>query len=624
MKPFATTVFAAAVALWSSGEAQSQGNDAKQPNVVFIFTDDQDYHHSSLDYMQNLQKELVAKGTEFTNHYATISVCCPSRVSLMRGQLAHNTNNTHVRAPGGGYPKFLAAAEDDDYLPLWLTKAGYQAEYIGKLFNGNGLTNYNPAPKYWTHTDLLMEPYINRHDTVVMSENGARPKFYSNWQQTDVIRTKAIARLQTLVAQEDPFFLMVAPTAPHVHNATVPPIPAARHLDLFQNITVPRTPDWNPSDEYQQQKPAYIRTLPLLNQTQINEIDLLYQRRLQALQSVDELIQDVVDTLEEAGKLDDTYRYHLGSYRQGGGKSTPYLRDSNIPLVVRGPGIQAGVTSRTPSTVTDFAPTFLQIAGLSKEDWPSFLDGESLLASWESPNNTAIHKKKEAINVEFWGYAYNEIPSFVTGDGGKVGYFLENDYKTMRIVGDESAWLYSRWCTNDTELYDTKNDPYELTNLANSSDPQIQRVLSRLNALLLVTKSCTQETCRDPWSILQPTNLPSNATAIKTLDDALDPAYDSFYDAFPPVTISECLGLQVPSNEAPFYPDGAETGLGLAFRNNTDGFSFPDPLQPVTQITGYLGRWEPAGGWDQRHASLEALMADARELTDDEMTVTNI
>lgn len=139
-----------------------------------------------------------------------------------------------------------------------------------------------------------------------------------------------------------------------------------------------------------------------------------------------------------------------------------------------------------------------------------------------------------------------------------------------------------------------------------------------------MTKSCTQETCHDPWSVLQPTNLPPNATAIKTLDQALDPAYDSFYDSFPQVTISEVLGLQVPSNEAPFLPDGAEPGLGLAFRNNTNGFSFPGPIQPMTQITGYLGRWTAAGACDQRHASLEALMTDARELTDDELTVTNI
>lgn len=73
---------------------------AGRPNIVFIFTDDQDYHHNSLDHMPALQEHLVGKGTEFTNHYATIAVCCPSRVSLMRGQAAHNTNNTAVAAPG--------------------------------------------------------------------------------------------------------------------------------------------------------------------------------------------------------------------------------------------------------------------------------------------------------------------------------------------------------------------------------------------------------------------------------------------------------------------------------------------------------------------------------------------
>lgn len=73
---------------------------ARRPNIVFVFTDDQDYHHNSLDYMPALQEHLVAKGTSFTNHYATIAICCPSRVSLMRGQAAHNTNNTQVNGPG--------------------------------------------------------------------------------------------------------------------------------------------------------------------------------------------------------------------------------------------------------------------------------------------------------------------------------------------------------------------------------------------------------------------------------------------------------------------------------------------------------------------------------------------
>jgi arylsulfatase A-like enzyme len=72
--------------------ALMQGSvNAKKPNIVFIFTDDQDYKLNSLDYMPNVQKYLVNQGTTYQNHYATIAVCCPSRVGLLRGQYAHNT-----------------------------------------------------------------------------------------------------------------------------------------------------------------------------------------------------------------------------------------------------------------------------------------------------------------------------------------------------------------------------------------------------------------------------------------------------------------------------------------------------------------------------------------------------
>lgn len=62
-----------------------------KPNILFIFTDDQDARMDSLAYMPNLQKHLVQKGTLYRNHYATVSLCCPSRVGLLRGQYAHNT-----------------------------------------------------------------------------------------------------------------------------------------------------------------------------------------------------------------------------------------------------------------------------------------------------------------------------------------------------------------------------------------------------------------------------------------------------------------------------------------------------------------------------------------------------
>lgn len=72
----------------------------QRPNIVFIITDDQDLHLGSLDYQPIVQRELIEKGTTFSQHYVTVAKCCPSRASLWRGQAGHNTNITEVSAPG--------------------------------------------------------------------------------------------------------------------------------------------------------------------------------------------------------------------------------------------------------------------------------------------------------------------------------------------------------------------------------------------------------------------------------------------------------------------------------------------------------------------------------------------
>jgi N-acetylglucosamine-6-sulfatase len=71
-----------------------------RPNIVFLLSDDQDRRLGSMEFMPVLQSEMVAKGVDFTNHYTTTAQCCPSRVTMMRGQYAHNTNVTNVAAPG--------------------------------------------------------------------------------------------------------------------------------------------------------------------------------------------------------------------------------------------------------------------------------------------------------------------------------------------------------------------------------------------------------------------------------------------------------------------------------------------------------------------------------------------
>jgi arylsulfatase A-like enzyme len=87
----------------SHGAIQNAGHSPqnKQPNFVFIMTDDQDLHLDSLNYMPKLQRLVGDEGTVFERHFCTIAVCCPSRVSLMTGKLAHNTNVTDVYPPYG-------------------------------------------------------------------------------------------------------------------------------------------------------------------------------------------------------------------------------------------------------------------------------------------------------------------------------------------------------------------------------------------------------------------------------------------------------------------------------------------------------------------------------------------
>jgi N-acetylglucosamine-6-sulfatase len=141
----------------------------------------------------------------------------------------------------------------------------------------------------------------------------------------------------------------------------------------------------------------------------------------------------------------------LGNHRAVGGKALPFAEDTNLPFVVRGPGVPKGATSKLPAAHLDLAPTFLDIAGLAEDQWPVFLDGRSLLDQWHNPNQQGANygngSAKEILNVEFWGPCHFEAPPFQT--------FPKNSYKTLRIVGENESWLFSKWCTNEMELYNT-------------------------------------------------------------------------------------------------------------------------------------------------------------------------
>lgn len=137
----------------------------------------------------------------------------------------------------------------------------------------------------------------------------------------------------------------------------------------------------------------------------------------------------------------------MGQHRAGAGKTLPYITDTNVPFLVRGLDVPQGAISALPSKHLDLAPTFLEIACVDESEYPVFLDGRSVLSNWHDPRNETDPKHHDIINIEFWGGGESELP----GQRGNT----RNSYKAIRVIGTKSSWLYTKWCTGDTELYDT-------------------------------------------------------------------------------------------------------------------------------------------------------------------------
>lgn len=353
-------------------------------------------------------------------------------------------------------------------------------------------------------------------------------------------------------AAEDggPFFLTVAPAVPHngINSTTGKPffpIPQPKWEDAFPNEKVPRTPNWNPS---QASGASWLLNLPHQNQTTVDGLDEVYRRRIRCVAGLDDMVSELVSALEKHGILDNTHiiyttdnGYHIGQHRMGPGKKTGYESDINIPLVWRGPGVPAGKVTDEVSTHTDLAPTWLKLFGLPMR---TKLDGQPIPIIMNQP----YQKSAEHVNVELWGAG---APYEGTEPYKRIGQSVEgrrkNTYKGLRIVSAGCNIYYSVWCTNEHELYDMSTDEFQMNNLlANTRDVRdiesdrivcgrsLRQFVARLDALMMVLKSCVGVECTHPWFQLHPQG------NVETLGDALNSKYDSFYESQHKVGFSAC------------------------------------------------------------------------------------
>ena len=145
----------------------------------------------------------------------------------------------------GGYPKFVAQGFNENWLPLWLQDAGYSTYYTGKLFNHHTVENWNlPHPSGWTSSDFLLDPFTYAYLNATFQRNGHPPVSHEGEYSTDVLAKKAYGLFDGGVKSEKPFFLALAPVAPHSNLdpfflgipgkvRITAPIPAERHKHLF-------------------------------------------------------------------------------------------------------------------------------------------------------------------------------------------------------------------------------------------------------------------------------------------------------------------------------------------------------------------------------------------------------
>lgn len=277
-------------------------------------------------------------------------------------------------------------------------------------------------------------------------------------------------------------------------------------------------------------------------------------------------------------------------------------------MIVRGPGIPRNRSTEIVTTHTDLAPTFVKLAGgdlqhefdgqvlpLHGVDRTEPFKGESseILENdaGKSLTATADEWTTEHINIEAWGVIMSE------GNHGSILY-PNHTYKALRIIGQGYSLLYTIWCSGEHELYNLIQDPYEMDNLYTQNhfsthialdkpSPEqdyqsdisishvtlaqslltettsrtfkqrptysIARLIDRLDALIMVLKSCKGRSCTHPWEVLHP------RYDVRSLKDAMRDTFNVFYAEQQKVKFDRCEKGYISESEGPTYGGEAWT-----------------------------------------------------------------
>jgi len=477
-----------------------------RPNILFIMTDDHASHSlsaygSKVNQTPNLDR-LGADGVRFKNAFVTNSICTPSRATLLTGKYSHLN----------GTPVFNVFDGQQQTVSKLLQAGGYHTMMVGKWHLGSDPTGFD----YW---NIL--PGQGRYvDPVLYTEAGAR--VYSG-HASKVITDIGIEAIQSR-PKDKPFFMMLHHKAPH-REWEPDPVNAAK----FAKMTIPEPETLE--DDYATRPTA----LPENKQTvrrDLNRKDLKltppdgldekakrkwlsetpteveieedgvkktltgealfhwkYQKYMRdylaCVQGMDDQIGRLREWLQSEGLAENTlviYTTDNGFYLGDHGmfdKRFMYEPSLRIPLLASWPGvIKPGLVTDLFALNTDYAPTFLEAAGLPV---PADMQGRSLIS--------VMRGEKPSDWRQSMYYRYYHDPGH---HNTRAHYGVRTQTHKLIYYWKQDAW----------EMFDLVNDPNELRNIYAAPEAaemvvKLKSELARLRAELKDEDQFSKELPKD-------------------------------------------------------------------------------------------------------------------------------
>jgi len=462
-------------------------NQNKQPNIVFIMSDDHASHAmscygSQINETPNLDR-IANNGMRLDNCFCTNSICAPSRAAVLTGKYNHMNG---VKTLGDQFDSRQTTVQ------RLLREDGYQTALIGKWHLGHG-GYHDPADfDYWNvlpgQGDYIDPEMIEMGETKQM-----------RGYVTDIITDVSLDWMKNR-DKEKPFMLMNHHKAPHR-----PWIPDEKHAHMYEDIDIPEPYSFN--DDYEGKAEAVKEATMRIDRDLLKkdvkmdppeglsdqELKSWYYQRyikdyLRCVASIDDNVGRVLDYLEEEGIYDDTiviYTSDQGFFLGDHGwydKRFMYEESLRMPFVISYPrAISAGTSSKDFALNVDFAETFLDYAGVPI---PDFMQGRSLRPILEE-------RTPDDWQTSMY-YRYWEHLSVEHRVGAHYG-LRTHRYKLIYYYGEAlgAADAVDEYREPEWELYDLEKDPYEMTNVYH--DPSYSDTIKDLKKELYKKKQEVQD-----------------------------------------------------------------------------------------------------------------------------------